>query len=76
MSTVQIILTVVFYIWLFVVVGLLAYHAKRSGTYVRGLQHTLSEIAKQSADAATTSANAVERLVTLMEQEKKDAGPQ
>lgn len=83
MSIAQIVLTIIFYIWLFLVVGLLAYHARRSGTYVRGLQHTLTEIALQSVNAATVSADAakqsaetVTKLVALMEQEKRDARSQ
>lgn len=83
MSLAQIILTIIFYIWLFAVAILLAYHAQRSGTYVRGLQHTLAEIAQQSANAATVSADAarqsaetVTKLVVLLEQEKKDARSQ
>jgi hypothetical protein len=58
MPILQIVLTLVFYLWLFLVLIFLWRHAMGGSAHVRQLQGTLIDAAMKSADAAQKSAEA------------------
>lgn len=64
----QIILTIVFYIWLFLTLLLLWLMWNGSLKIMRQLQDTLVTATLTSADAAQKAADAAQRLAKLMEQ--------
>ena len=64
---VQLILTLIFYFWLFAVLGLLWWHAMNSGRRQARLQDALINANQQSADAARKSADAAQLLATYLE---------
>ena len=64
---VQLILTIIFYFWLFAVLGLLWWHAMSSGKRQTRLQDALIESSNRSAEAARKSADAAQLLTTYLE---------
>ena len=66
----QIILTIVFYLWLFAVLALLYRHAINSGNRQRRLQDALIDATLKSSTAALKVAEAVEELMAYLERDR------
>ncbi len=66
----QIILTIIFYIWLFAVLALLYVHAINSGKRQRSLQSTLIDATLKSSTAALKVAEAIEELMAYLEKDR------
>jgi hypothetical protein len=67
----QIILTIIFYIWLFLVVFLLWRHAVGAGAQSRKVTVLLAESSQKSAEAAHKAAEAVWKIADMMEEKEK-----
>ncbi len=66
----QIVLTIVFYLWLFAVLYLLYRHALESGARQRRLQDALIDATLKSSTAALKVAEAIEELVAYLEKDR------
>ncbi len=66
----QIILTIIFYIWLFAVLYLLYRHAVASGARQRKLQDALIDATLKSSTAALKVAEAIEELMAYLEKDR------
>ena len=63
----QLALTLIFYLWLFAVLGLLWRHAINSGRRQAHLQDALIETTRESVEAARKAADAAQLLSTYLE---------
>ncbi len=66
----QVILTIVFYLWLFAVLYLLYRHAIVSGARQRRLQDALIDATLKSSTAALKVAEATEELMAYLERDR------
>ncbi len=61
----QLLLTIIFYIWLFAALALWLVMWRYNVTRTEKMQQTLIEVAEKSAEAARTAAEAARRLTEL-----------
>lgn len=66
MNWIQVLLTIILYIWLFAVLGLLWLHALRSGAKGRYVQQILFDVAQKNADSAKIAAEAARTAVNAL----------
>ena len=66
---VQIVLTVIFYIWLFAALAALLYLAIQSDRRQRQLQDALIDVSQRSAEAAQKAADAAQMLALYLRRE-------
>ncbi len=69
----QLALTLIFYVWLIIVLVLLYLMWRDGSKRVMLLQQALIDVSNKSADAAKTAAETAQKAVTLVEEKIHDA---